>query len=84
MVEMARSRDKGFCCGGGGGRFWLEERTGRRMNEMRTEDIIQTRAGVVATACPYCLQMFEDGIKAKGVEESLKAMDVAELISPGA
>lgn len=79
-VEMARAGKRGFCCGGGGGRFWMEERIGRRMNEMRTEDVISVKADFVATACPYCLQMFEDGIKAKGAEETLKAMDLAELI----
>lgn len=80
MVEMARSGKRGFCCGGGGGRFWMEERIGKRMNEMRTEDVIGAKADVVATACPYCLQMLEDGIKARGAEETLKAMDLAELI----
>ncbi len=79
-VEMARHRQEGFCCGGGGGHFWMEERVGKRINEMRTEDAIKTKAEVVATACPYCLQMFEDGIKAKGKEESLKARDLAELV----
>ncbi len=58
----------------------MEERTGKRMNEMRTEEIIGTKADIVATACPYCLQMFEDAIKAKGVEETLKAKDLAELV----
>lgn len=58
----------------------MEERVGKRINEMRTEDAIKTKAEVVATACPYCLQMFEDGIKAKGKEESLKARDLAELV----
>ncbi len=81
MVEMKRNRAKSFCCGGGGGRFWMEERVGKRMNEMRTEEVMETAAEVVATACPYCLQMFEDGIKSKGKEESLKAMDVAELVA---
>ena len=58
----------------------MEEPAGRRINEVRTEQIIETEAEIVATACPYCLQMFEDGIKAKEKEESLKAMDLAELV----
>jgi Fe-S oxidoreductase len=80
LTEMDRNREKGFCCGGGGGRMWMEE-TGTRINHIRTEEAIKTGAEIVATACPFCLQMFEDGIKAKGAEESIKAMDIAELIS---
>lgn len=80
IVEMERNRERGFCCGGGGGRMWLEERIGRRINELRTEQVIETKAEIIATACPFCLQMFEDGIKAKAVEESLKVMDIVELV----
>ena len=64
--------------------MWLEERIGRRINELRTEQVIKTKAQIVATACPFCLQMFEDGIKAKAVEESLRVMDVAELVAESA
>ncbi|MBA7654799.1 putative iron-sulfur-binding oxidoreductase FadF [subsurface metagenome] len=84
LVEMERNRERGFCCGGGGGCMWLENRAGRRINEVRTEQAIDTKAQVVATACPFCLQMFEDGIKTKGVEESLKVMDIAELVAESA
>ncbi len=82
LVEMARNRKRSFCCGAGGGHLWLEEqKTGERINEMRTEQAMSVNAEVIATACPYCLQMFEDGIKTKEAEKSLKVMDVAELIS---
>jgi len=81
LVEMERNRERSFCCGGGGGCMWLEDHAGRRINEVRTEQAIDTKAQIVATACPFCLQMFEDGIKTKGVEESLKVMDIAELVS---
>ncbi|MFQ5924433.1 MAG: heterodisulfide reductase-related iron-sulfur binding cluster [Dehalococcoidia bacterium] len=80
MVEMERRRSKSFCCGGGGGRMWMEESIGTRINEMRTDQAIKTKANILATCCPYCLQMFEDGIKAKEASECLKAMDVAELV----
>mgnify|MGYP001117550185 CR=1 FL=1 len=80
LVEMERNRERSFCCGGGGGRMWLEERIGRRISEMRIEQVIETKAQVVATACPFCLQMFDDAIKAKAAEESLKVVDIAELI----
>ena len=59
----------------------MEERIGKRISEERIEHVIETKADIVAAACPYCLQMFEDAIKAKAVEESLKAMDVAELLA---
>jgi len=84
LVEMERNRERGFCCGGGGGCMWLENRAGHRINEVRTEQAIDTKAQVVATACPFCLQMFEDGIKTKGVEESLRVMDIAELVAESA
>jgi Fe-S oxidoreductase/nitrate reductase gamma subunit len=80
IAEMERSRNNGFCCGGGGGRFWMEERIGKRISEMRIEQVVETKADMVASACPYCLQMFEDAIKAKGVEETLKARDISEIL----
>ncbi len=80
-LEMERSRSKGFCCGGGGGRFWMEERVGKRISEMRVEQVMEVGAEVLAAACPYCLQMFEDAIKAKEAEETLKTFDIAELVA---
>jgi Fe-S oxidoreductase/nitrate reductase gamma subunit len=81
LLEMKRTKRNGFCCGGGGGRYWMEERIGKRISEERLEDAINLNAGILASACPYCLQMFEDAIKAKGVEESLKVQDIAELVA---
>ncbi len=81
MVEMERHRDNSFCCGGGGGHMWLEEQSGRRINELRTEQAMETGAQTVVTACSFCLQMFDDGIKAKAAEEKLKVMDIAELVA---
>jgi len=79
-VELARCGSTSFCCGGGGGHMWLEEEPDKRVNLRRTDDVIQAEADLVATACPYCLSMFEDAIKAREVEESVKAMDLSELI----
>ncbi len=79
-VEMARSGSTSFCCGGGGGHMWMEEEPEKRVNTRRTEQIIETKADLVATACPYCLSMFEDGIKTKEMEESLQARDLSELV----
>ncbi len=79
-VELARSRSTSFCCGGGGGHMWMEEAPEKRLNVKRTEQIIESKVELVATACPYCLAMFEDGIKSKEAEESLKARDLSELV----
>jgi Fe-S oxidoreductase len=77
---MENNKKRGFCCGGGGGRLWLEERIGQRISENRIDQVIATKAQLVATACPYCLQMFDDAIKAKQTEGTLKVKDIAELI----
>ena len=79
-VEMARSGLSSFCCGGGGGHMWMEEEPDKRVNVKRTEQVIEAKADLVTTACPYCLSMFEDGLKTKEVEETVKAMDLSELV----
>lgn len=79
LVEMPRHLYRSFCCGAGGGRMWLEESIGKRINEMRTEEALQVKPGVVSTACPFCLTMLDDGIKAKEAE-SVKVMDLAEIL----
>ncbi len=80
LAEMGRSRDRSFCCGAGGGRMWMEEKIGTRINQIRTEQAAQTRAELVATACPYCLTMIADGIKEKGLDSSLASFDLSELV----
>jgi Fe-S oxidoreductase/nitrate reductase gamma subunit len=80
MVEMERNHIRSFCCGAGGGRMWMEEKLGTRINQERTDQALKTRAQMVGTACPYCLTMIGDGIKEKGLEESLKAIDLSELV----
>jgi Fe-S oxidoreductase/nitrate reductase gamma subunit len=80
LVEMERSGVRSFCCGAGGGRMWMEEKIGTRINQIRTEQAVQTKAESVATACPYCLTMLGDGIKEKGLEESMASFDLSELV----
>jgi Fe-S oxidoreductase len=81
LEEMERSRATGFCCGGGGGLMWIEEQPGTtKINQMRLEDFLKTGAEMVVTACPYCLQMFEDAIDHKEMKDSLKARDLVELV----
>ncbi len=81
LQEMERSRNRSFCCGGGGGLMWIEEQPGTtKINDMRIEDVLKTRAETVVTACPYCLQMFEESIERKGIKDSLKARDLVEIV----
>ena len=80
LSEMKRKKDRSFCCGAGGGRMWMEETLGKRINQMRVDQAVETNASVLATACPYCLTMLGDGIKEKGVEQLISAFDVAELV----
>ena len=82
-VEMEQNRKHSFCCGGNA-HTWLEERIGMRVSEIRLKQILKTEAQTVATACPFCLLMIEDAIKAKAAEESVKVMDIAELIAESA
>lgn len=81
LRELERNREQGFCCGGGGGMVWFEERIGKRVNVERTEEALRLGPDMVATACPFCLTMFEDGLRAKDAMEGLKALDVVELVA---
>ncbi|MGB9499193.1 MAG: (Fe-S)-binding protein [Dissulfuribacterales bacterium] len=80
IKEMEQSRDKSFCCGAGGGHFWMEEQ-GTRMNEKRMEHIIEVKPDIISTACPYCLIMLEDGIEVKEIGEWIKAKDLIEIVA---
>ena len=80
LVEMARSREDSFCCGGGGGQMWLEVDANTRINHRRLADSVDAKADVVATACPYCLLMFDDAIRSKGMGEQIEVMDIAEVL----
>jgi len=79
-VEMKRSQSKGFCCGAGGGRMWMEENEGKRVNVERTEEALALDPDVIGTACPFCMTMLEDGVKDKEATETVKVKDLAELL----
>jgi Fe-S oxidoreductase len=80
MVEMKLNHDKGMCCGAGGGRMWMEEHLGKRINVTRTEQALETGATTVATACPFCITMINDGMKEKDMVGKVKVKDIAELM----
>ncbi|MFY0802218.1 (Fe-S)-binding protein [Peribacillus frigoritolerans] len=80
LIEMERSRDTAMCCGAGGGRMWMEEDTGTRVNVARTEQAIATKSSTISSGCPYCLTMLSDGTKAMEVEGDIETMDIAEIL----
>jgi Fe-S oxidoreductase len=82
LVEMKSCRTNGLCCGAGGAQVFKEDEPGNtRINIARTEEAIETGASVVAAACPFCMIMWEDGVKQKGVENQIELKDIAELIA---
>jgi Fe-S oxidoreductase/nitrate reductase gamma subunit len=82
FVELGRNRDEGFCCGGGGGKIWMEEHH-EKVCHLRMDEAIEISANTVITACPYCLIMMEDAIKDKEKSETMKAMDISEAVAKG-
>ncbi|MFN4896251.1 MAG: heterodisulfide reductase-related iron-sulfur binding cluster [Pseudomonadota bacterium] len=81
IIEMERSREKGLCCGAGGGHFWMDLKIGERVNSIRAQEAADTGAQTVATACPFCMQMMEDGVKINNNETKLDVRDIAEVIA---
>ncbi|MBA4250299.1 MAG: Fe-S oxidoreductase [Chlorobiaceae bacterium] len=80
LVEMERNKSKGFCCGAGGGRMFLEDVEGERINEVRTKEALNTNANTIASACPFCMTMMTDGVKAHNKSENVEVKDIAEII----
>jgi Fe-S oxidoreductase len=80
-IELSRNKEHGFCCGAGGGRMWMEEKIGTRVNHNRTDEIIASGADTVATACPFCTIMLRDGVQDRGAGEKVQVLNVSELVA---
>lgn len=79
LVEPARTKSRGLCCGAGGGRMWMEETVGKRINVERTEELLATGADTIAVACPFCMTMIADGVSGTGRE--VPVLDIAEVVA---
>ncbi|MDQ6874811.1 MAG: heterodisulfide reductase-related iron-sulfur binding cluster [Actinomycetota bacterium] len=85
-TEMHRCRERGFCCGAGGARMWMEEKIGKRINVERTDEALGTGAGIVSTACPFCITMLSDAVNAKGAVKpdaaggAVEVLDVSQIL----
>ena len=82
LVEMKRSRSRGLCCGAGGAQMFKDAEKGdKEVNVERTEDALETKANVIATACPFCMTMMTDGVKHFNKEDEMKVLDIAEIVA---
>ena len=81
VTEMEKSRDQSFCCSAGGGRIMAEEKLGSRINIKRVQMASETKADILVSNCPFCLTMFEDGVKGAELEDKLKPRDIAEILA---
>jgi Fe-S oxidoreductase/nitrate reductase gamma subunit len=81
LQEVTRSRESGFCCGGGGGRMWLHENIGQNINVLRAEEMAGAEIDLIGTACPYCLVMLDDGVKSLELEKTPKVADVIDIVA---
>jgi Fe-S oxidoreductase len=81
-AEFGKNRENSFCCGGGGGRMWMEEHTGTRINLTRVDEAMEKKPDTICVCCPYCLTMFEDGLKDRA-SEAVRVRDIAEVVAEG-
>ncbi|HXE96826.1 MAG TPA: (Fe-S)-binding protein [Dongiaceae bacterium] len=80
-AEFERNHENGYCCGGGGGRMWMEEQTGSRINLERVAEAMKQQPDTICVSCPYCMTMLEDGLKDLGAADKCRVKDVAEVVA---
>ncbi|MDT7538547.1 MAG: hypothetical protein QOI82_2132, partial [Actinomycetota bacterium] len=84
-AEMTRCKERGFCCGAGGARMWMEEKIGKRINVERTDEALATDADLISTACPFCIVMLSDAVTAKQqsgeAKEGVQVLDVSQILA---
>jgi Fe-S oxidoreductase len=81
VVEMPRNGTNSFCCGAGGSQMWMEEQTGKKVNIERTEEAVATGSDVIATGCPFCFVMLDDGVKELGEDDQVTVKDISMLLA---
>ena len=81
LKELLRNRENGFCCGGGGGRMWLHENTGQNINVIRAEEVANADIDIIATSCPFCLVMLDDGVKSLEREKIPEVADIIDIVA---
>ncbi|MFO7996842.1 MAG: (Fe-S)-binding protein, partial [Dehalococcoidia bacterium] len=81
LIEFPDARENGLCCGGGGGRIWMDTPKGERFSDIRTEQAIESGADIIALACPYCVLNYRDSVLSMGKAESIQVKDIAELVA---
>jgi Fe-S oxidoreductase len=79
--ELKRNRNNSFCCGAGGGRMWMEDRAGKRIDMARVEEALKENPETICVACPYCMTMFMDGLKDENAEEKVRVLDIAQVVA---
>lgn len=80
LVEMTDNRENSLCCGGGGGRIWMETKKGERFSDIRLEQALKAGADILAVSCPYCMLNFEDSLRSSDNEGAIEIKDIAELV----
>ena len=81
VLEASRNKSKSLCCGAGGGRMWMEEEAGQRVNELRVGQLLETSPDVIGVNCPYCLTMMEDGLGSVAPDKAVRVLDLAEILA---
>jgi len=80
LVELPNSHEESLCCGGGGGRIWMESKKGERLSDVRLDQALEVGADILAIACPYCMINLEDSVLSSNKEDVIEIRDIAELV----